>query len=75
MNFKPTELNNLIKEIRIQKGLSQTEFTKLCNFQSFQNLSNLERGIVPVSLKTIEKVCKACKLEFTVNINIETLNN
>lgn len=75
MNFKANELNDLIKEIRIQKGLNQTEFTKLCNFQSFQNLSNLERGVVPVSLKTIGKVCKACKLEFSININIETLNN
>ncbi len=75
MQFKPTELNNLIKEIRLTLGLNQTEFTKLCNFQSFQNLSNIERGIVPVSLKTIDKVCKACKLEFSVNINIETLND
>lgn len=47
MEFQQNELNLLIKEIRLSLGLNQTEFAKLCNFQSFQNLSNLERVSFP----------------------------
>ncbi|WP_407069888.1 helix-turn-helix domain-containing protein, partial [Loigolactobacillus coryniformis] len=45
MNFKKSELGNLIKEIRLSKQLTQDQFAKLCEIKSFQNISNIERGI------------------------------
>lgn len=71
MQFKKNELGSLIKEIRLSKQLTQDQFAKLCDIKSFQNISNIERGIKPIGMGTLDKVCKACKLEWSININLD----
>lgn len=47
-----------IKELRLQKGLSQERLAELCDLHRTY-ISDVERGERNVSLVNIEKICKA----------------
>jgi transcriptional regulator with XRE-family HTH domain len=68
MEFKRNELNDLIKEIRLSKKMNQTNFAKYCKLGSFQKVSNIERGFLKIGLNTLDKICKHCKIEYSIKI-------
>lgn len=71
MNFKQHELNNLIKEIRLSLGLSQIDFAKKTGLASQSKVSDIEKGRVKIGLNILNKVCTACKIDYSINVNIE----
>ena len=71
MEFKRNELNNLIKEIRLSLGLSQIDFAKKTGLASQSKVSDIEKGRVKIGLNLLNKVCKGCNLEYSINIKLE----
>ncbi|MEK6553813.1 MAG: helix-turn-helix transcriptional regulator [Bdellovibrionota bacterium] len=47
-------INSYLKEARIKKGLTQGEIAKHLGLTSSQYISNIERGLCPASLETIQ---------------------
>jgi transcriptional regulator with XRE-family HTH domain len=64
--YRITELRHIIKDIRQKNGLSQKEFCKICKLGSFQNVSNFERGINPITFKTLERIEKGMNVEIRI---------
>src|SRR5690242_919478 len=60
--FKPTIVGNLIKSVREAQGLSQGELATAADVAK-QAISNMERGSVVPSIRTIEAVCGPLKLD------------
>lgn len=60
--FKPTIVGALIKNVREAQGLSQGDLATAANVAK-QAISNLERGSVVPSIRTIEAVCGPLKLD------------
>ena len=48
--------------------MNQKQFAALCKFPNWQNVSNIETGRRKIGLNTINKICKACKMEVTIKI-------
>lgn len=71
MEFKKKELNSLIKEIRLSKKMTQSEFSKFCKLGSFQKVSNIETNQVKVGLNLLQKICNACKYDLVIKIKIK----
>ncbi len=51
-------VGNRIKEIRIQKEISQQDLAAKCNFEK-SNMSRIEAGKTNMTLSTIEIIAKA----------------
>jgi len=71
MDFKKTELNNLIKEIRLSLGLSQIAFAKKTGLASQSKVSDIEKNRVKIGLNLLDKVCNSCEIEYSINIKLE----
>jgi transcriptional regulator with XRE-family HTH domain len=71
MEFKRNELNDLIKEIRLSKKMTQSDFSKFCKLGSFQKVSNIETGSIKVGLNLLQKICNACKYDLIIKIKIK----
>ena len=71
MEFQKHELNNLIKEIRLSLGLSQIDFAKKTGLASQSKVSDIEKNRVKIGLNLLNKVCTACKIEYSINIKLE----
>lgn len=71
MEFQKHELNNLIKEIRLSLGLSQIDFARKTGLASQSKVSDIEKNRVKIGLNLLDKVCKSCKIEYSINVNIE----
>ena len=71
MEFQKHELNNLIKEIRLSLGLSQVDFAKKTGLASQSKVSDIENNRVKIGLNLLNKVCTACKIEYSINIKFE----
>ena len=52
-----------IKEIRMEKNISQRDLASKCNFEK-GNMSRLENGNANATLSTLEKVCDALEIEY-----------
>lgn len=70
MEFKRSELNTLIKEIRLSKRMSQKDFAKLCKLGNFQKVSSIERNTIKIGFNTLDKVCKHCSIEYCIKIKL-----
>lgn len=70
MEFKRSELNTLIKEIRLSKRMSQKDFAKLCKLGNFQKVSSIERNTIKIGFNTLDKVCKYCSIEYCIKIKL-----
>jgi transcriptional regulator with XRE-family HTH domain len=71
MDFKKTELNSLIKEIRLSLGLSQIDFAKKTGLASQSKVSDIENNRVKIGLNLLDKVCNNCGLEYSITIKLE----
>jgi transcriptional regulator with XRE-family HTH domain len=52
-----------IREIRIEKNISQQDLASKCNFEK-SNMSRLENGNANATLSTLEKVCNALETDY-----------
>lgn len=71
MEFKKHELNNLIKEIRLSLGLSQTDFAKKTGLASQSKVSDIEKNRVKIGLNLLDKVCNSCDIEYSITVKLE----
>lgn len=55
--MKNKELIKLVKTARLEKKISQKKLSKLLNYSSAQFISNFERGLCPLPLKKLRKIC------------------
>ena len=51
-----------IKELRLQKGMTQNELAHQCNFEK-ASMSRIESGKTNVTLLTLRKISKALEVE------------
>lgn len=60
-------LGKEIKEIRLERGISQMALAKLCGV-CFQTINKLEKGVLPYSIDLLLKV--SYQLSFTIKFKI-----
>lgn len=65
-------LNEKLKEIRIEKGLSQEKMAKLLNI-SRQALGHFEKGDRQINIELVKKICVLFDLSADELLEIETL--
>lgn len=58
------KIAHLIKEIRLNKGLSVQELAYRCNIER-SNLSRLEAGRTNMTIKTLCIICNALEIKLT----------
>ena len=56
------ELGSKIKEIRLQKDMTQNDLAMQCNFEK-ASMSRIESGKTNVTILTLWKICKALETE------------
>ena len=61
-NTHNKEVGQRIKDLRIERKLSQEELAKMCGFNSKSTISKIETGDRSVTLKSIESISKALKV-------------
>lgn len=52
------------RHLRIQSNLSQKDIAKICGHNSFQTISNAERGKAYLPKKQLKKLCKRFKWDY-----------
>jgi transcriptional regulator with XRE-family HTH domain len=62
------KLGDLLRQIRKEKGMTQQEFSVRCGFANSKQVSNLENGFRPTTLKTLRKVADTFGYNIEVSI-------
>jgi transcriptional regulator with XRE-family HTH domain len=68
MKTSDLHLQQLLKKIRENEGLTQVEFAARCGYSSDKNVSDLENGFRPTTLKTLRKVADTFGYNIEVSI-------
>lgn len=66
---KTKRVAEIFKTVRIEKGLSQTEFSRILGLKQAQYISNVERNLCGMSMKYIHRFSK------TFHISMDTIKN
>ena len=64
-------MHQLIKKLRLSRGMTQKELGKRLGYSSAQFVSNMERGTCGLPLKKIKKFCRVLKLNFTERMSLQ----
>lgn len=59
------QVGNFIRQLRISKGLSQSDVAKKLNLKTAQSISNIERGISPLPRAKIKQLAGILGVEKT----------
>ena len=70
MNKK--ELGKRIKDIRIGKGLSQTELAKLMGYKDHSTLAKVETGVNDITVETLYKYARVLGVDVATLLNIDS---
>ena len=62
MNKNKKEVGATIKQIRKERGLSQTELSKKMGFKDHTALTKIETGVNDVNSETLMELAKLCKV-------------
>lgn len=61
-NLLQKRVGKRIKEIRVEKKISQQELADFCGIEP-SNMSRLEAGRANATLSTLDKICKSLDIE------------